>query len=75
MTIRDFTGKLWYAQRIAIIKWKDYDKCKDIDDIRKSSLFFDENYKLRSEVYKSLNDYLVDSYGVIDNILIIEVHG
>ena len=75
MTVREFTGKMWYSQQIAIIKWKDFDKCNGLDEIRKSSLMYGEAYELRSEVYKSLNNYLVDSYGTIDNVLIIEVLG
>ena len=74
MTVREFTGHLWYAQKIIIVKWKDFDKCKDIDDIQKAALMVGENYQLRSVKYEKVNNVLVDSYGVMDNTLIIEVH-
>lgn len=74
-TIREFTSRMWYAQKIAVIKWKDFDKCNDIDDIRKAALMVGENYQLSSVNYDKVNRMMVDSYGVIDDTLIIEVHG
>ena len=74
MTVREFTSKMWYSQKIVVIKWKEFDKCNDIDDIRKAALMVGENYQLRSINYDKVNDMLVDSYGVMDNTLIIEVH-
>jgi len=74
MTIREFTSRLWYSQKIIVIKWKDFDKCKDIDDIRKVALMVGENYQLRSVNYENVNNMSVDSYGVMDDTLIIEVH-
>lgn len=74
MTVREFTSRVWYSQKIMIIKWKDFDKCNNIDDIRKVALMVGENYQLRSENYEKVNNMLVDSYGVMDNTLIIEVH-
>lgn len=73
MTVRKFTSRLWNSQKIIIIKWKDFDKCKDIDDIRKAALMVGENYQLRSVNYEKLNDMSVDIYGVMDDTLIIEV--
>lgn len=49
-TVREFTSKMWYEQKIAVIKWKEFDKCNDV------------------------NGMFVDSYGVMDDTLIIEVH-
>lgn len=74
MTVREFTSRIWYAQKIMIIKWKEFDKCKDIDEIRKAAVMTGENCDLRSVTYDKVNNMLVDSYGVIDNVLIIEVH-
>ena len=74
MTVKEFTSRLWYSQKIMVIKWKDFDKCKDIDDIRKVSLMVGENYQLMSVNYEKVNNMLVDSYGVMDDTLIIEVH-
>lgn len=74
MTIREFTSHVWYSQKIMVIKWQDFDKCKDIDDIRKAALMVGENWQLLSVNHKNVNNMLVDSYGVIDDTLIIEVH-
>ena len=74
MTVREFTSLVWYIQKIIIVKWKDFDKCKDIDDIRKVALMVGENYQLGSVNYEKVNNMLVDSYGVMDDTLIIEVH-
>ena len=74
MTVREFTSNAWYSQKIMVIKWQDFDKCKDIDDIRKAALMVGENWRLRSVNYENINNMLVDSYGVIDGTLIIEVH-
>lgn len=73
MTVRDFTSRVWYSQKITIIKWKEFDKCKNIDEIRKVALMVGENYQLRSVNYEKINNMLVDSYGVMDDTLIIEV--
>ena len=74
MTVREFTSHAWYSQKIIVIKWKDFDKCKDIDDIRKVALMVGENWQLISVNYENVNNMLVDSYGVMDNALIIKVH-
>lgn len=75
MTVREFTNHLWYAQPIAIIKWKDFDSSNnDMQTINSKALMTGLNYDLRSDTYKETNNMLVDSYGVIDNVLIIEVH-
>ena len=73
-TVREFTSKMWYEQKIAVIKWKEFDKCNNIDDIRKAALMVGKNYQLRSINYDNVNGMLVDSYGVMDDTLIIEVH-
>ena len=74
MTVMEFTSKMWYLQKIIVIKWKEFDKCNDINDIRKAALMVGKNYQLRSINYYKVNGMLVDSYGVMDDTLIIEVH-
>ena len=74
MTVREFTGRCWYAQQIVIITWKQFDKCENIDDVLGKALLRCKNYELRSEVYREINNKMVDSYGVMDEYLIIEVH-
>ena len=74
MTVMEFKSKMWYLQKIIVIKWKEFDKCNDINDIRKAALMVGKNYQLRSINYDKVNGMLVDSYGVMDDTLIIEVH-
>ncbi len=74
MTVREFTSRMWYSQKIIVIKWKEFDRCKDIDEIRKAALMVGENYQLRSVNYENINNMLVDCYGAIDDTIIIEVH-
>ena len=77
MKVRDLTFRLWYAQNIIIVKWKDVDSCNDIDEIKHKALLICENHHLRSDLYKDINNMLVDSYGTINgdnNYLVIEVH-
>lgn len=73
MTVREFTSQLWYIQKIAIIKWKAFEQCNDIDDIRHKALMVGNNYELRSVIYDNINDMLVDRYGAMDDMLVIEV--
>ena len=74
MTVREFTSRVLYTQKIIIVKWRDFDKCKDIDDIRKAALMVGENYQLKSVNYEKVNNMLVDSYDVMDDTFIIKVH-
>lgn len=74
MTVREFTSKMWYAQQIVIITWQQFDRCKDIDEVLGKALLRCENWQLRSEVYREINNKMVDSYGVMDGYLIVEVH-
>lgn len=75
MTVREFANRVWYSQKIIVIKWQKFnDECIDINEIRKSALMVGESYQLRSVNYENVNNMLVDSYGVIDNVLIIKVH-
>lgn len=73
MTVREFTNKAWYACKIVIIKSEEYDKCNDIDEVKKKSLMYGDNSQLRSINYENVNMMIVESFGVIDNVLVIEV--
>lgn len=73
MTVREFTDHLWYTQKIIIIKWKEFDWNDSIDVMESKALMVGENHQLLSIVYDAVNDMSIDSYGVIDNTLIIEV--
>ena len=74
MTVREFTSHMWYAQKVIVIKWKEFDKCNNIDDIKRRALMVGENCNLRSTAYEKICEMLVDSYGAIGDTMIIEVH-
>lgn len=86
MTVREFTSRVWYGQEIVIIKWADFDKIfredcaipgteqTALERIREKALMTGANHDLRSVTYESVNNMIVDSYGVYENLLIIEVH-
>ena len=74
MTVRELTSRVWYAQKVVIIAWQQFEKCKDLDEILRKAVLKCENWQLLSETNKEVGSKIVDSYGVMDNYLIIEVH-
>lgn len=74
MTVQEFLLKTWYAQEIAIVDTKIiFDVMLGVDDLKEVALFFGENYKTRSDLYKPIMKMEVVGYGVFDNVLVIEV--
>lgn len=71
MELRDLLGYLWYQSKIIIVK---KDLPIDFDDLENTALFSGANWELRSETTKYLLNKRVGSFGVIDNIVIIEVY-
>lgn len=82
MTVREFTSRVWYSQKIIVIKWKNFDyinKSIEVTDkyfetIKEQAEYVGTPHKLRSVKYDNINEMLIDSYGVMNNVLIIEVH-
>ena len=74
MIVQEFLLKTWYAQKIAIVDTKIiFDVVLGVDDLKEVALFFGENYKTRSDLYKPIMKKEVVGYGVFDNVLVIEV--
>lgn len=74
MTVQEFLLKTWYAQEIAIVDTKIiFDVVLGVDDLKEVALFFGENYKTRSDLYKPIMKMEVVGYGVLNNVLVIEV--
>lgn len=73
-TVRQFTDRLWYVTDICIIR-KDHEPITypTLTKFRKIALWTGNVSSLRSITAKEVNDRYVDSYGIIDNTLIIEV--
>lgn len=82
MTVREFTSRMWYMQKVVVIKWKKFDPNhwnpeQNIDPVKTAeelAEYVGTPHKLRSINYNHINDMLVDSYGAIDGTIIIEVH-
>lgn len=70
-TVRDFTGRVWYAQNIVIV---DLDRMPENANILDHALFKGENWQLRSDLYKHLYDRLIRAYGVYDGYLVIQLY-
>lgn len=81
-TVSEFTSKMWYAQKILIIKWQDFDTIgwgiREIENCleaaKEKAVYIGTPHELRSEVYTDVNKMTIDSYGVMDDVLIIEVY-
>ena len=75
ITVREFTSRMWYAQPMVIIPWKRLHNEIDIKKIKENAIYIGTPHELRSDNYANINNRTVDSYGVIDNNIIITVHG
>ena len=74
-TVREFTGRMWYSQPMIIIPWKRLRNETDIEKIKERSIYIGTPHELRSVTNTNINNMTVDGYGVIDNTIIITVHG
>lgn len=82
MTVREFTSRVWYSQKIVVIKWREFDfinnNIEERDIPLKAAIeraeYVGTPHELRSVIHSRINEMLIDSYGVIDDTLIIEVH-
>lgn len=74
-TIREFTSHMWYAQQMIIIPWQKLHNEIDIEKIKANAIYIGTPHELRSVIYDNINNKILDSYGVIDNTMIITVHG
>lgn len=74
-TIREFTSRMWYTQQMIIISWKKLHNEIDIEKIKANAIYIGTPHGLRSDNHANINNMTVDGYGVIDNTMIITVHG
>ena len=73
-TVREFTGRLWYAANIIIVDYKTFASEWSIDAIKKNALWQGLNNQLLSCTADGICNKTVGSFGVMDNYLIIEVY-
>ena len=69
-TLREFTGRVWYAQKIVIV---DLSKMPEDGNIFDHALFKGENWKLQSVMHRQLMDRWVKACGVCDDHMVIQV--
>lgn len=74
-TVKEFTSKMWYTQPMVVIPWNKLHNEIDINKIKAKAIYVGTPHELRSDNYTDVNNRYVDGYGVIDNTMIITVHG
>lgn len=77
MTLNYLILKLWYSANILILSKEQRHKHGahlELNEIKKDCLYCGEAHGLRSAVNEHLLFKEVKSYGIIDNIFIIEVY-
>lgn len=77
MTVSEFLGRCWYRTDLIIIKWQVFDTVKetiDIEQIKEKAIYIGTPHELNGDIHKNIHNMSLDSYGIIDNYLIILVH-
>lgn len=73
MTVNEFLGRCWYRTDLVIIKWQVFDTVKEaanIEQIKEKAIYVGTPHELNSDI----QNMSLDSYGIIDDYLIILVH-
>lgn len=72
MTVSEFLGRCWCLTKLVIIKWQVFDTVKEanIEQIKEKAIYVGTPHELNSDVH----NMSLDSYGIIDDHLIILVH-
>ena len=72
MTLNELTNMMWYVQEMIILD-KDHDQIAyaDIEDLKSQAIFVGDNMELRSDNYKDLKGRYIQSFGAIDDFVII----
>ena len=74
-TVREFTGRMWYSQPMIIIPWNRLHNETNLEKIKERAIYIGTPHELRSVTNANINNMAMDSYGAIDNTIIITVHG
>lgn len=74
-TVREFTSRMWYVQPMVVIPWNKLHNETDINKIKERAIYVGTPHELMSVNNEVVNNRYVDGYGVIDNTMIITVHG
>ena len=76
-TVNEFLNRCWYGSKIIVIYWADceiYLAAHDIDAIKEKAKFVGTPHELRSDTFKDVREMTVDSFGAMDDYIIIETH-
>lgn len=74
MTVREFFGRCWYRTKLVIIKWQVFEHEYNIEQIKEKAIYVGTPHELNSDIHKNIHNMSLDSYGIIDDYLIILVH-
>ena len=78
--INEFSDRCWYGTKMVIIKWADADtvmrSCPQdlLAALKENAVYVGTPHELRSETHKEIRELILESYGVVDDHLIVEVH-
>ena len=70
MTLNELTNMMWYVQEMIIVEGK-MPETANTDKIRETAIFAGDNAELRSDNYKDLKGRYIQSFGAIDDFVII----
>lgn len=77
MTVSEFLGRCWYRTDLVIINWQVFGTVKEavnIEQIKEKAIYVGTPHELNSDIHKNIHNMSLDSYGIIDDYLIILVH-
>ena len=69
MTVNDLTNMMWYIQHIIIVD--QVSNVYNLGKVKENALFVGDNAELRSDLYKDLKNRYVQSFGSIDDYIVI----
>ena len=74
ITVREFTDHMWYTQPMVIVPQSKLHDEIDIEKIKANAIYVGTPHELNSDIHKNIYNMSLDSYGIIDDYLIILVH-
>ena len=69
MTLNDLTNMMWYVQEIMI--FETFPVGSDPEELRKAAMLVCDNSELRSDTHKDIRNRYIQSFGAIDDFVIV----
>lgn len=73
ITLRQLTMHLWCVVPIVVIEHDRFEQEDSLDTMRHKAVMTGDSLQLLSVSYSALNERNVDSYGIIENTLVIVI--